>query len=283
MRTTSSSVLKTLLLAFVLFLGRPVAAQFVLDHVYPSGSIELDGNQLFALELEVSGWKYVLVDRAGMKVDFFHMDHSFWKSVSFDMITQLNSFPSSWDVLYISQHLFDLDDDLEFMVTNWHPSASPRAITQVVDEGTAAVIFEVEDQAPWVRPNFHQPQYPIYNTPDGTRLFLSGAPGTDCNAYVYRLAGTLTTGMAQAWEAEAASTRLGLFPNPASTEMRVVLPSFSGGEVLEILASNGQLQRTEVMASGLSVIDISALVPGTYVCRVRSANGGITTSSFVRQ
>lgn len=280
---TMKNLTALLLTAAALHLQLPVKAQIELEHTYPDGGINLTGNQLFLLELEVSGWKYVLVDRQQDLVSFYHLDHSFWKSISYDMVTVLNTFPTSGEVFYISEHLFDLDDDIEFLYMDYYPQTEPITVTQIVDEGTGGLIFNVENQAPWVHVNVHQQQYPIQNTPNGTKLILSGTSGTDNNAYVYGLPGELTTGMAETWQADRAGASLNLFPNPASAELTVTLSSLDLAGNMEILSSDGQLQRAETLVAKSTTIPIGELTTGAYICRVRARNGAVVTGSFMKE
>lgn len=272
-----------LLTTFALQCELPAKAQIALEHTYPNGGINLTGNQLFLLELEVSGWKYVLVDREQNMVSFYHLDHTFWKSVSYNMTTVLNTFPTSGEVFYISEHLFDLDDDIEFLYMDYNPQTQPITITQIVDEGTGGLIFSEENQAPWVHVNVHQQQYPIQSTPEGTKLILSGTSGTDNNAYVYGLPGELTLGMAETWQADRAGVSLDLFPNPAASELTVVLSSFDLAGTLEILSPDGRVQHTQTLSARSTAVPIADLPAGAYICRVRGRNGTSVTGSFVKE
>lgn len=277
------SVLTTILLSGVM----PARGQIAFEHAYPEGSYSnypgfQYANQFFLLELETGGWKYVRIDRAGRKVDFHDLDHSFWKSISFAMTTVVNSNAVGQDILYISEHLFDLDDGIEFMYVSSYSNGSdpPTGVTQVVDEETAGLIFNVNDQYPVVRPNFHLQQYPIQNTPVGTKLILSGI--VNDSAYVYGLPGEMFTGMQGDASHLHASEGMKLFPNPSSTELTVLLPAGRSNASMEIITSAGMVVRTISIAGMAAMVDIQALASGRYVCRLLGEDGKLCIGSFIK-
>ena len=262
--------------------------QFALEHVYPGGSYTStpnfeSPNQLFLLELEASGWKYVRVDRNTRQVYFYHLDHSFWKSISFTMTAMLNSYAPAQDILYISEHLFDLDDGIEFMYVNVlvQPFGPSQCVTQVVDEETAALLFSVSGQYPAVKVNFHMQQFPIRSTPSGTKLILSSIVSD--SAYVYGLAGEWPTDMAPILGQANAVETMQLFPNPGSSELTIVLPAGRSSSTIELISSTGQVvQRVDAMGAK-AVIDIRGLASGHYVCRVQSTDGGACIGTFLKE
>ena len=262
-------------------------AQLSLEHVYPNGSLSItpqfeSPNQLFLWEFEVSGWKYVRIDRITRQIDLFHLDHTLWKSISFNMTTMLNPNVITQEILYISEHLFDLDDGIEFLYSNMYvvSGIGSTCVTQVVDEETSGLIFDVQDQYPGVKPNYHQQQYPIKTTSSGTKLILSGL--LNDSAYVYALPGDLHIGMAQTGISSVASGDVLLYPNPTNTELTVMIPLMFIGSNLEIFTSNGQLVKQVSISDKMLVVDISGMGSGHYVCRAIASDGTIVASSFVK-
>lgn len=265
----------------------PAKGQLSLEHVYPnaglSSTLEFDSsNQLFLWELEASGWKYVRIDRIGRQIDLFHLDHTYWKSISFNMTSMLNPNAITQDILYISEHLFDLDDGIEFIYTNMYinPGSASTCVTQIVDEETGGLIFDVHDQVASVKPNYHQQQYPIQNTPSGTKLILSGL--LNDSAYVYALPGELSNGMSQTWEFLEAPEQVALFPNPGTTELTVLLPVAIPGAQMEIFSGNGHVIQKVSLTGQRSIIDISTLASGHYTCHVQCPDGRTLVNRFIK-
>ncbi len=263
-----TSTLRTLLFGLAFGCALTARPQFILEHTYAGGSmVNPQSNQFFLLDLEASGWKYVRVDRANMEVALYHMDHTFWKSVPFTMVTTVNPLAGGWDILYISEHLFDQDDGLEFMFTSYNPMSTPNAVTQVVDEESGQLIFNVAYQIPAVRANFHQQQYPIRTTPEGTKMILTSSAAGNDSAYVYRLVGELSTEIAAAWDIEAADGMPALFPNPAMDELMIRVDEPEAGLVMQVIANDGNLVMSHAINSSLTTLDVSPLSAGQYMCR----------------
>lgn len=261
--------------------------QFSLEQVYANASgSTMPGfmfhDQLFLVELEASGWKYVRIDRDARSVDLFNLDHSPWRTVSFSMTDLLNPYVGSQDVLYISQHLFDLDDGVEFLYTNsFSPgNGPPSGVTQVVDEETEGLIFDVDDQIPVVRPNFHMQQYPIRTTPAGTKLILSGM--LNDSAYVYGVPGDLAAGMSPFAGPAESEWPMGLFPNPTSAELAVVLPSGFVNARLTLFAADGRVVRETSVTASTMTIDVSSLPAGRYTCKAVNTFGRSCTGGFIK-
>ncbi len=291
MNTTSTHGLLTILTALSLSLSavNPARGQFALEHVYPGGSYSLAAsnlmfaNQLFLLELDVSGWKYVRIDRVARQIDFYQLDHTFWKSVPFDMATVLNPYAQAQDILYISEHLFDLDDGIEFLYTTvyYNGMEPPTCITQIVDEESAGLIFNVSNQYPSVKPNWHMQQYPIQSTPAGTKLILSAIQSD--SAYVYGLPGDLSTELMETWGESRAQEGMSLFPNPSNSEVTVLLATWRSNAPMEIISSDGHVVRTVTVTGTSTTIDITALATGPYHCRLRVEDGRTCVGSFIKQ
>ena len=283
MQHLTTRTMRTFLLGLTLACAASTYSQFVLEHTYRGGSqTNPYSNQFFLIDLEASGWKYVRVDRVNMEVALYNLDHSFWKSVSFNMVTMVNTFAAAWDILYISEHLFDLDDGLEFMFTNYYPIGTPNAMTQVVDEENGGLIFNVVNQVPSVRLNVHQQQYPIRNTPEGTKLILtSKAPGND-SAYVYGLAGELSTQIAESWNAEASAGMPELFPNPATDELTLRVADPGMGSMVEVISDEGRVVLSRSLSTSVTTLNIAELAAGHYVCRLSGGSLGARVASFVK-
>ncbi|MBK7382197.1 MAG: T9SS type A sorting domain-containing protein [Flavobacteriales bacterium] len=284
--TLKYGVTKGLFLIGALLAPSVMHAQFDLEHTYVNASVSSspETNELLMVDLEASGMKYVLIDRTNMALNFFHLDHTFWKSVSFSMAMDLNpNYNDGMGILYISEHLFDLDDDIEFMYTHFYPAPTSTVygVTQIIDEGTDNILFTAEEQVPAVFVTIHQQQYPIYNTPAGTKMILSGTHG-DPNAYVYSLTGTLTTSLPPAVNEITSIREVEIFPNPTNSTLTLISRSLNSSTQIEIVDQLGNLIRAIRLRSQYETIDVSQLASGNYIYQVRNETGVVGSGTFVK-
>src|SRR6185436_7001144 len=142
-----------------------------------------DGSlKTYMVNLEQAGPKYVLVYRDYPDyrwISFYHLDHSFWFNIDCNPLPASANLQSGFFTpLYISQHLFDSDDGIEFMFV----LTSPWFTGIYNDDGSP--IITIDSAAPLVAANVPQAWRPIYNTPNGTKMILSMMDGS---ARVYGL------------------------------------------------------------------------------------------------
>lgn len=250
-------------------------AQVVLEHIYPNSG-QNAFHQLFLWPFEASGLKYVDIDRFGGTITLYHLDHTLYKQMSY--ADAPGSGPGQ-TILYLSEHLFDLDDDVEYLYTaqvnyNW--------FTAIYDEdGTA--LLAADSCNVLVVGTFHGLQYPIMNTPDGARLVLSHL---DSTARVYRLRGSLAcfdcegdvvTGMWEDTHGMGPGAELITYPNPSTDHVTVAYELPPGTKQAELVVTDGN--GAEVLAqvvSGMAhqaTISVSALPSGPYFYFLRTEAG----------
>ncbi|MGE0635697.1 MAG: T9SS type A sorting domain-containing protein [Bacteroidia bacterium] len=210
--------MKKLILLALLAFSMNAQAQFTLEATYDSASTdnsnEYGQGQLMVINFEVSGERYVKINRKGKLLSVYQMNHSLEKNIALPF---LPTNPVGGDILYISQQLFNVDDKIEFMyVGSNYPSLG--GFTAIYNE-EGSVLF-TEPGTPLVRVNFHQQQYPIYNTSQGTKMILSYSGSGE--AKVFGLQGTLT----QSQQLLNENLINEAYPNPAiySTRIDYVFP-----------------------------------------------------------
>lgn len=268
--------MRTTITIVIAFMHCMAFGQITLEHTYPNAGYFFSYGQLMMVDLEVSGMSYVEIDRANKEIKLFHLDHTLFKTVSFAAATP--PWPNfGVTIMYISEHLFDQDDDLEFMYVLDLPK-----LTQVYNED-GSLLLDEPDAVPYVRQTIHNQQYPIYNTNDGAKLILSHA---DSTAKVYSLGGTLTVGMATSGTEQfqqLAANRA--FPNPTSSQINFTLASMlqQNGELI-ISDVTGRVVQTLPIAQGTSQVtqDVSDLPDGAYLYRLTSGGIPFTSGTFVR-
>jgi hypothetical protein len=102
-------------------------AQFTLEHTYNntgyfklttvSGSITYGKYELYLVHLEIDGDKYVEINKVAQTVDFYNLNHTFWKSINYSGVsTNISPDPNvdkiDCSILYISQSLFNTDSKI---------------------------------------------------------------------------------------------------------------------------------------------------------------------------
>ncbi|MCE9538481.1 MAG: T9SS type A sorting domain-containing protein [Bacteroidetes bacterium] len=283
---------KIIVFSIVLFSSIPVFAQFTLEHTYNNAgyfklsfidpnNFQFGKYSFYLVHLEIDGDKYVKIDRGAQTIDFYDLNHVFWKSINYSAVpTNISSDPNhdkaNCSILYISQSLFDTDTEIEFMYSfyKYYPTdTSNKAITQIVNED-GSILFS-DAAAPLVQPSFHNQYYPIYNTTNGTKMILSNVNGT---AEVFSLSGTFTAGIAQN-NILGNSAQISLFPNPSiGSNMITVnyqLPQEIKTANLLIYDTQGKQVKSFKIGNGMNsiLLDSSMLSKGMYFYSIQTEDG----------
>ena len=253
------------------------SSQIVMEVEYDSAGFNPPSvpNQLMMVKLEVEGYKYIKVLNTSAKLVLYNLDHSLFKTISFNQ--------QGYDVLYISEHLFNLDDKIEYMVTG--NSTPPNYIYQTYiynEDGT--LLFQGDSLRPAIKQNIPQAQVPIYNTPNGTKMILTIAQGpTAGNARVYGLAGTLATGINTYTNNE--QDGLMAYPNPArsSTKIDYTLPNgVNKGEIVFYDTQGKEVKRFNVDNTfNTLMISTEDLQSGIYYYNLQTALGNTGAKKLV--
>jgi len=139
--------MKHAILLLILCTCLGASAQITLDETYANAGFSggtLSWQTLEVVRLELGGDKFVFRDNENKTLKFYNLDHSLWKSISYSGAIDVDPDYNSANILYISQHLFDLDDEIEFMYVD---VGSDVGVTQVVNED-GVFLFTANDQAP---------------------------------------------------------------------------------------------------------------------------------------
>lgn len=260
-------------------------AQVIFEHTYDSaGSLIAFPiyQQLYIVKLEADGEKYVLVDRTDKSLRFYNMNHILWKTISFAGAIDLNTSSNTQNIMYISQHLFNTDDAIEFLYGDFDQSDPHNCVTQIVNED-GSILFTENNAGPWVKDNIPAAQLPIYNTSVGTKMILSLSNG---NANVYSLAGTLANGIianpTSGFNNFSASMA---YPNPtrSSTKIGYTLPNgINNGEIVFYDAQGKEVKRFNVDRTFDSlVISTEDLQSGLYYYNLQTTQGNSEAKKLV--
>jgi len=252
------------LLSFFSAISFSLRAQISFEYSFPDASMKL-----YMVNLEASGMKYVILNRLdtlSRSIQFYNLDHSIWKTIdcnSLPMFTYCGPIPGKnayFVPLYISEHLFDLDDDVEFL---YYTNTDCKMFTGVYNED-GSPLLEVDSAGPLVQVMIPQTYRPIYSTPEGTKMILSIK---NKDARVYSLPGDLSTSIDQMIPDDGGSFMVSPNPSFYETKIQFTLPEGVNEARITVTSLQGitiksyRVDRT----FGELMINHSDAAPGTYL------------------
>ena len=245
-------------------------AQITLVHTYDSASaITSPGGQLFMVNFEVEGLKYVNFQYPNNSkiIQIYNLDHSLYKTINIP-------FPSYYiypSILYISEHLFNTDDLMEYMIT--YQDVNYQIQTRIFNE-LGDTLFAIDSAGPVVSQNVPQMMYPIYNTPNGTIMIMSMQNG---HANVYSLTGHLSASIQPINNSSNNQMLENIYPNPSTgnTTIEFNLPQgVNQGEVIIYTMQGQELKSYKVDNTFHTLLlNNSEFHAGTYFYQLQTASG----------
>ena len=219
---------------FSIFIFIETKAQIVIEHDYDSASTCATGNpaledQLMIVNFEVSGYQYVKVNRHGENIMIYNMSHALVKTINWSGFPRAYSSGNYATILYFSQHLFNTDSLIEFM---YLANIGSPQYTGIYNE--LGTLHFSDTGAALIMQSFPSQQYPIYNTPYGTKMILSYSNG---HAKVFGLAGTLTTAIDRTSHAFAGNMG-NAYPNPTASASTIPYTLPQGTNSAEVVFYN---------------------------------------------
>jgi hypothetical protein len=269
--------MKKIFLIVFIAVGINTRAQITLEHTYDTAStlysiFNLYRDQLMIINFSVSGEEYVKINRQGEAIEFYDMNHSYIKSISYAGFPQdLNNFPS---FLYISQNLFSNDSKIEFMYVYEYNATNGYGIyaTNIYNEDGVILFSDTGGAA--IVANYEQQQLPIYSTSVGTKMILSYRFG---QAKVYSLPGTLTVDIEEANKKliTMQSSVSNAYPNPnnGSTKIDYTLPpGVNEGEIVFYNLQGMEIKRFKVNRTfNTLLISTKDIAAGTYYYQLQTS------------
>jgi hypothetical protein len=273
------------IILLTVFLSHDASAQIELEHSYPNAGYagsNVANQQLYVVNLESAGAKYLYANKAGKKLRFYNLDHTLWKVIDYSAAIDLNPDYNLQVILYVSQHLFDLDDEVEFLYTDNSSGSVQEFVTQVVNED-GSIIFTAENQVPRMTATVPQDQLPIRNTPEGAKLILSDDGSGNGEAHVYGLPGSLAVSVEEDVFMQFTQSSLKTFPNPTTQEVKVEYHvPFGMQGALRFTDELGRTVQTVPLPSheGSYTLDASTLGTGVYLCTLLSGAEVLATQKL---
>lgn len=124
----------------VLLSGFTVNAQIALEHYYqvPLSDGERD---LQIINLEVSGYKYSLIDKAANEVRLYNLNHSLWKTISIN----IPSGYTRWYPAFITEKLVNSDNNVELFVSYGSNPNAANKIQLINESGNVLTTIDSAD------------------------------------------------------------------------------------------------------------------------------------------
>ncbi|MCK9613874.1 MAG: T9SS type A sorting domain-containing protein [Bacteroidales bacterium] len=275
---------KVIFLALITFALKS-EAQITLEHVYDSASTQNiyfpEINQLMIIKFEVSGERYVRINRISRTICIYNLNHSLLRTIDCTFLPS-NINGTMGDVLYLSENLFDTDTQIEFMYIYTFGSPYNKGATKIVKEN--GVVIFADTGAAAVHPNWAMQQWPIYNTSQGTKMILSY---TNMQAKVFSLSGTLTTDIAEAngLLMQQNGQLSNLYPNPSNGAITLQYELPNGETEGELILYNMQgmeMKRYKIDNTFNDILlDNTQLPAGTYFYQLQTSKGAVGTKKMV--
>ncbi len=266
--------MKQFLFIPLIALGINAKAQITLEYTYDSASSlalssnNFKGGQLLVINFEISGERYVRINRMGDNISIYDMNHSLLKVIDCSALPHDNV-GNLRHVMYLSETLFDTDPGMEFM----YVVVNGGHYTGIYNEDGSLIFSDSANPAIYF--NIHLQQYPIYNTSQGTKMILS-YENVAQEAKVYSLPGTLSMGIQEGNSQliQAQGNISNAYPNPTNSTTRIDYTFLNGvnqGEIVFYDLQGKEIKRYKVDKTFdhllISTADIQA---GTYFYQLQT-------------
>jgi len=274
--------MKNLIFIILLTFSININAQITLEHTYDNAStlysnLNLYYDQLMIINFEVSGERYVRINRNGKTIDIYAMNHSLQKTINCSSFPlSMGGTPYFGDVLYLSENLFATDSKIEFMYCYQYSDSSTGGYamfaTNIYNED--GLILFSDTGAAAVHLNIPMQQFPIYNTSNGTKMILSYRYG---QAKVFSLPGTLSQSIQEANNVliVGQSSVSNPYPNPTNNTTQIDYifpPGVNEGEIVFYDLQGMEVKRFKVDKTfSTLLISTSDLAAGTYYYQLQTS------------
>lgn len=234
--------------------------QITLDHTYNGWAS--------VANLDISGYKYYLLDTQNEILKLYNNDHSLWKPVNLSVPA---GYQLTTTVYNISENLFSLDGKVCFTYSYYTTTPDYQSETTVINEnGTVLLTIAGANYAYAVK------------VEEDTKLlaYITNYTTNVTTTKVYDLPGDLTTEVSS-----LPFESLLPFPNPAMDVLTIPYPSdemTEGGEI-RVFNSGGQLMKSYQVDNTFNhiIIQPGTFSSGVYHYKIHNSTGELDAGSFV--
>lgn len=308
MKTTMMKI-KNISWGLLFALISPFHAQITIEHVYNIISTNYNYNDPDTFEywpsfspglvnplinLSNGGYKYVRTYSVrdnntnlynNYQLKFYDLNHSLWKTIDIAPVinnlstttyTNMIGVPPS-NLLYISDKLFDNDNDIEFiihLVGFYLFDETTMNISNIAGLNPDSII-------PASTLFYYSYNPTVYNTPNGAKLILNYNGTKD---YVLSLPGTYPPQPVIVKENNIGIEQANPFPNPANKQITLPysLPAHKTGELIIYDMQGKEIKKFKIdNAFNNILLNTSELNNGMYIYKVQCDGEVILTKKFV--
>jgi len=268
--------MKKIIILSLILLNNALHSQITLEHQLSVNNIY----DAYFINTENGEVKYMYIDSNDWIVKIYNIDNTINTTIAINRnaLYNTNDYPNSTNYLYIyavSQHLFDNDDEFEFLIEFIAYTSDYSSYVQktAVIDADGSIIFSVDDQMPPYASEDGKTF--ITNTSQGTKMMLittdrSTDSVTEIN--IYSLPGTLSSNIVTYTSSNSFRT----YPNPTSNRMNIeynLPPDSNKGEIIVYNSLNQEVKRVEINPKkNETQIDLGNLNKGIYLIRIVSDN-----------
>ncbi len=262
-------------------------------------TLNFDGFSQITLESQISatndntqfintdnlGVKIVNLDRANAIVKIYNLDHSLYNSITIDYNSlNINNYPDN-EGIYITamtQHLFDNDDGIEFllMIYFYNPSTNDGYPVSAIIDDNGSVLYTFNFLTPpynIIEKFMPDPSW-IIDTNNGVKMILV----SDDSINIYGLPGTVSS----ITNTSRNSNSIFGYPNPTRNLINISynLPQYCKSADLYLYTSENKLIKKYQINNNSNRIKINTnnLSSGIYYYRIVGNNYKSKTKRFIR-
>ncbi|MBU3658946.1 MAG: hypothetical protein FGM14_03680 [Flavobacteriales bacterium] len=257
--------MKKVTLPFILFFTIfRLNSQINLEHSY---TVNGSSGSILITQLSVSGYKYSLYESGINQVKLYNLNHSLWKTISWPIVSGSNSYFGG-----VSENLFDLDNQVEILVT-YYTTQSPSVYNMKILNEDGSLLKDFPNRSVYTIQSAGANVYKLIVTDGNTIREVYSLPGTSSNLGVPNNPMSELSGIS--------------FPNPTSETISIPYQLANGqtSGQLNVYNSIGVLVESFQVDSNFSdlILDVSNYSNGLYRYNIVSNGIESESKSFVKQ
>lgn len=274
----------TFITTIIVIISTVLNAQISLEQTYIAENVDENAG---ITSLESAGKKYFVYEAGAYKLKLYNLDHSLYKEINIDITSVIDTsiyINQEYNLpFYITENLFDTDNEVEFLLYVFLYDASFSPIierrTLIVNEDGSILLNKGNT---WVDFEHLYLNPPIQNTIEGTKMILFF--GRD-SAAVYSLPGQLpcdnacndsmSTGFKSPSLFQQKPRSLNIYPNPTTNIVNVDYSLPEGvdqGELVLLDVEGREIKRYKIDRSfNYLSLSTSDLTSGLYFINMETS------------